>query len=94
MYMLSCELFGTPLAVPDFPRVKALRGIGLSDSHFDERLAKKLDYRNTYYHREPKFDVTNPDSQHTGAYDFLISSEVFEHVAWAIERQEAAVAGS
>ena len=61
MYMLSCELFGAALALPDFPRVKAIRGIGLSDFFYDERLARKLDYRNSFYHKEPKFDIVHLD---------------------------------
>ncbi len=79
--MLSRELFGADLALPDFPTVKAIRGIGLSDFCHDRLLAEKLDYRNTHYHKEPQFDIVNPGHEHAGAYDFLISSEVFEHVA-------------
>ena len=81
IHMLSRELFGADLTLPDFPRVKALRGIGLSDFCYDERLARKVDYKNSFYHKEPRFDVMNLDHQQVGLYDFLISSEVFEHVA-------------
>ena len=81
VHMLSRELFGTELALPDFPRVKAIRGIGLSDSCYDHLLAEKFDYRNTHYHKEPHFDIVNMTAEHEGAYDFLVSSEVFEHVA-------------
>jgi len=31
--VLSLELFGLNLALPDFPRVKSLRGLGISDSN-------------------------------------------------------------
>ncbi|MGA2267732.1 MAG: methyltransferase domain-containing protein [Bryobacteraceae bacterium] len=79
---LSLELFGINLAIPDFPRVKSLRGIGTSDSsQYADRLAEKFDYRNTFYHREPRLDITNPPQEELGRYDFLISSEVLEHVA-------------
>lgn len=78
---LSMELFGANLTLPDFPRVKSLRGIGTSDSsQYADRVAAKLDYRNTFYDREPRFDITNPRDEESGNYDFLISSEVFEHV--------------
>jgi SAM-dependent methyltransferase len=77
----SLELFGANLTLSDFPRVKSLRGIGTSDSsQYADRLAAKLDYRNTFHNREPRFDVADPGAEHTSQYDFLLSSEVFEHV--------------
>jgi len=87
LHALSLELFGTSLAVPEFPRVKSLRGLGLSDSaQYAEALAAKLDYRNTYFHREPFFDLARPDEAELGRYDFLLASEVFEHVPPPPER--------
>src|SRR5207302_4960988 len=78
---LSLELFGLDLPITDFPRVKSLRGLGTSDGQYAERLAAQFDYRNTYYDREPRFDITRePPASELGAYDFVISSEVFEHV--------------
>lgn len=80
------ELFGVNLAAPDFPRVKSLRGIGTSDENwYANRLAEKFDYRNTFYDREPRFDIANPPEEEFGKYDFLISSEVFEHVPPPVE---------
>jgi SAM-dependent methyltransferase len=77
---LSMELFGINLALPDFPRIKSLRGIGTSDSsQYANRLAEKFDYRNTFYDREPRFDIGKLVAEEN-QYDFLISSEVFEHV--------------
>jgi SAM-dependent methyltransferase len=81
MYVLSMELFGTELPVPDFPRVKSLHGLGMTDfSQYASRLAEKFDYKNTFYDREPRFDIGNPPHEQLGTLDFLISSEVFEHV--------------
>ena len=78
---LSLALFGTNLALPDFPRVKSLRGLGTSDDNdYAIRLAEKLDYRNTYLDREPRFNIADPPESEFGAYDFITSSEVFEHV--------------
>ena len=58
---LSMELFGINLPLPDFPRVKSLRGIGTSDSsQYAGRLAEKFDYRNTFYDHEPRFDIGKP----------------------------------
>ena len=82
VHALSLELFGIALPLPDFPRVKSLRGIGLSDpAQYANLLSAKFDYRNTFYDREPRFDIAAPPpEEHCGQYDFLISSEVFEHV--------------
>jgi len=86
MHALSLELFGVSLPVPDFPRVQSLRGIGLSDSRaYADPLGEKFDYRNTFYSREPRLDLTNPACERPGQYDFLISSEIFEHVAPPVE---------
>jgi hypothetical protein len=78
---LAMELFGVNLALPDFPRVRSIRGIGTSDPNlYASRLAEKFDYRNTFFNREPRFDIMNPAEEEIGKYDFLISSEVLEHV--------------
>jgi len=78
---LSLELFGMNLTLPEFPRVKSLRGLGLSDSvQYADGLAAKFDYRNTFFHREPFFDITQLQDGDCGRYDFLVASEVFEHV--------------
>jgi SAM-dependent methyltransferase len=78
---LSIEVLSVPLRIPDFPRVKSLRGMGMTDfGPYASRLAEKFDYRNTFYDRQPKLDICNPPSDEFGKYDFLISSEIFEHV--------------
>jgi len=81
LHALSCEIFGAPLAAPRFPRVKSLRGLGLSDAPpYADILATRFDYRNTYFHREPRMDITRVEESEFGRYDFLLASEVFEHV--------------
>ena len=86
MQVLSQELFGVTLPVRDFPRLKGLRGAGTSDSHdYASLLEQKFDYRNTFYHREPKLDITSVSEEECGQYDFLITSEVLEHVAPPVE---------
>jgi SAM-dependent methyltransferase len=80
--VLSQELFGASLMLPAFPRLKSLRGVGTSDSAvYDKRLEEKFGYHNTWFHREPRLDIAHPPESEFGRYDFLISSEVFEHVA-------------
>ncbi len=81
IHMLSTEILGIGMALPDFPVLKAVRGLGMSDSpDYARRLAEKFDYRNTEYDREPRLDVLDPAPEHLGAYDFIVSSEVLEHV--------------
>ncbi len=86
IHLLSQELFGAGLALPEFPRIKSLRGLGTSDSEsYSGRLADRLDYRNTFFHREPRFDIAHPADGESGCYDFVLSSEVLEHVVAPVE---------
>ena len=80
-WLISDELFGTPLAMPDFPTIRGWTGMGMSDiDDFAAPLAARFSYSNTYYHKPPLFDVTRPDASLEGQFDFIISSEVLEHV--------------
>lgn len=84
---LSRELFGVDLALTDFPTLKGLRGLGMTDSpELAERLAAKFDYTNTFYHQAPRLDITHPSPNDLGRYDFIVSSEVMEHVPVPVER--------
>jgi SAM-dependent methyltransferase len=84
---LSLAIFGANLALPDFPRVKSIRGLGIGDSpKYAGRLAEVFDYRNTFDAREPRLDITAPPDGELGAYDFIVSSEVFEHVLTPVEK--------
>ncbi len=87
IHLLSLELFGRSLALPDFPSRPDLKGIGLSDGVYHRRLARKLGYVNTHYHKKPRLDITAaPDPSLEETLDFLISTEVFEHVAPPVSR--------
>src|SRR5215469_17537149 len=87
IHTLSMELFGVSLPVPDFPRLKAVRGLGLSDEPgCASALADRFDYRNTHLDREPRFDISEAHPEEYGRYDFLLSAEIFEHVAPPVER--------
>ena len=84
--LLSEELLGIPMTLAEFPILKGIRGIGMSDfPEFAEKLAQKLDYTNTFYHQAPRFDVTQPDPNDFGRYDFIFSTEVMEHVPPPVE---------
>jgi hypothetical protein len=81
MYLLSMELFGRPLTLPEFPPDKSIAGLGLSDwEGYSHRLEQLFDYTNTFYHREPRLDVTRQDPARDGRYTFIIASDVYEHI--------------
>ena len=85
--MLSVELFGQSLALPDFPERRDVKGLGMSDwNGYAVPLATKLNYQNTYYHAEPRLDITSIDQALDSQFDFVISTEVFEHVPQPISR--------
>lgn len=81
IHVLSMELFGESLAIQDFPARPDIVGIGISDwDGYAIPLARKFRYKNTYYHKPPKLDITSTDPALEGMFDFIISSDVFEHV--------------
>ena len=87
IYMLALELFGEALPLPEFPQYGHIKGFGMSDAHcYALPLAEKVNYTNTFYDREPYLDITVPHPDQYGAYDFILSSDVFEHVAPPIDR--------
>jgi SAM-dependent methyltransferase len=87
VHVLSSCLFGESLTLGEFPRRGDLTGLGLSDwEGYADRLAEKLDYRNTYYHQEPRLDIAAIPSELEESCDFLVSSDVLEHVAPPVER--------
>jgi len=87
IHLLSTQLFGRSLVLTEFPTLKAIRGLGMTDKPCYARLlAEKFDYTNTFYDREPRLDFLEPDPQLTGQYDFILSSDVLEHIGPPIER--------
>ena len=81
VHALSTELFGRSLALPDFPERPDIVGLGMSDwDGYAVPLSRKLGYRNTYYHQKPTLDIKNVPDDMEGRFDFVLSSDVFEHV--------------
>ncbi len=77
---LGRELFGRRMLLPDFPAAPSIRGLGLTDpSSIARPLAERFTYVNTHYDIEPRLDIRRDDSP-IGELDFLIASEVFEHI--------------
>ncbi|HEX6442483.1 MAG TPA: glycosyltransferase 61 family protein [Stellaceae bacterium] len=84
---VSMALFGRSLALPDMTADRSVRGIGLSDwDEYAARLADLFSYRNTFFDAEPRLDITAPPAELLGTLDFLIASDVFEHVPRPVER--------
>jgi GT2 family glycosyltransferase len=81
VHLLSKELFGRSVTLSDFPLRPDLYGFGMSDEGYSDFLPHKLNYVRTYYHKKPILDITAPITPELeGKLDFLISSEVFEHI--------------
>jgi methyltransferase family protein len=81
------ELTGRDCALPDLPRSKQWRGLGLSDAEaYADLFAAKFDYVNTHFHTEPRLDIANADVARYGGRDFIVASDVFEHVAPPVAR--------
>lgn len=87
VHLLTTELFGRSMALSEVPRRTDLVGIGLSDSPgYAVPLAKRLGYTNTYFHTEPRLDIADVPADRTAEADFIIASDVFEHVAPPVAR--------
>lgn len=87
IHLLSMELFNQTLILADFPKLKAIRGLGMSDKEGYARiLAEKFDYTNTQYDREPRMDFTEQHPAQYGTYDFILCADVLEHIAPPVER--------
>jgi hypothetical protein len=79
--ILTNKLFGESLILSNCPETKEIYGLGMSDwIGYSTLLALKFKYTNTYFHKEPKLDITELDIKESGRYDFIISSDVFEHI--------------
>lgn len=87
VHHVSTAIFGKSLALSDFPRRSDIRGVGFSDwPEYADRLAKKLNYTNTFYHTKPFLDITSIPENMRGSCDFLIATDVFEHIEPPVSR--------
>ncbi len=81
IHLLSLEMFGESIPLPYFPVRKDIYGLGMSDADaYAKLLAEKFSYSNTYYHKEPKFDITSVGIGEHYKFNFVISCDVLEHV--------------
>ncbi|HEY1460210.1 MAG TPA: methyltransferase domain-containing protein [Casimicrobiaceae bacterium] len=87
IHLLTTELFGRSIPLPELPLRKDIVGIGLSDAVcYAAALAQNLSYTNTFFDIEPRLDIANVDENLSGIYDFIIASDVFEHIAPPVSR--------
>ncbi|MGO9108817.1 MAG: methyltransferase domain-containing protein [Thermoguttaceae bacterium] len=67
---------------------KDIRGLGCSDWGYTGLLAKKFDYVNAFYDREPQLDLCNVDWRRwdPASFDFITCTDVLEHVEPPVQR--------
>jgi SAM-dependent methyltransferase len=83
-HVLSVEIFGKSIPLSKLPSRKKVRGLGMSDPRpIADVLSKRFDYKNTFYHREPRFDIMRASGE--AEFDFVVASEVFEHVQGPVQ---------
>lgn len=87
VHLISLVLFNTSMPLPDFPTRKGIVGLGMSDwDGYALPLAQKVSYSNTFLHCAPFYDVSKGDETRNCTCDFVISTEVFEHVMPPVKR--------
>lgn len=80
-YLVTREVLGQPAVLTALTTRPDITGIGLTDADAYARpLARAFAYENTWYHTEPRVDITHIDASREQRYDFVIASDVFEHV--------------
>lgn len=80
-YIFTKLFYGKCKILSDLETNKDIKGIGMSDAGWASLLADKFQYTNTFYHTEPYLDIYN--ETHVQKYkdlNFIISSDVFEHI--------------
>lgn len=81
------NFLGENHALSEWPRRKNISGIGMSDwPGYAGLLGDKFSYENTFYDRRPQLDIQNPTHAQLGKYDFIISSDVFEHILQPVQK--------
>lgn len=83
-YLVSKAMLGRGAVLADLPERKDIIGCGMSDSdNYASHLNRIFSYTNTFYHQEPYLDIASPvvKDEWRDNFDFIVSSDVFEHVA-------------
>ncbi|MDT7834483.1 class I SAM-dependent methyltransferase [Aquabacterium sp. OR-4] len=83
---LTQELHGAIQPLSMLPLSKSLVGIGMSDATiYADQLSRVYSYRNTFYHQAPRLDVTDVSDWPENGLDFIITSDVLEHISAPVE---------
>lgn len=86
VHRLSIGLLGRSIPLVAFPANTSIRGLGLTDPpSIASVLAGRFSYVNTDFYGTPRLDI-RCDPSPIGPLDFLIASEVFEHVEPPVSR--------
>ena len=87
MYAVTAHFSPDEIILARMKPRKDIRGVGCSDWGYVDLLAEKFDYVNTFYDREPKFDLCNVDWSRwqPGSVDFITCTDVLEHVEPPVE---------
>jgi SAM-dependent methyltransferase len=86
-HLVVQEMLGATQALPQVARRDDIAGLGISDDpRYAKPLARAFAYENTQFHAEPRLDITAVPPERAGRYDFVIASDVFEHVLPPVDR--------
>jgi hypothetical protein len=76
----------SPLEQTSQNGLRDIVGIGISDwEGLETKLQRDFKYVNTYYHTSPYLDVTSLEVFQEGVADFVICSDVLEHIVPPVE---------
>lgn len=83
---LTTRLHGSIQVLSRIKRQRDIRGLGISDAgRYAYDLSSKYSYTNTFYHQKPYFDITRPPDAKLRENDFIICSDVLEHIPYPVE---------
>lgn len=79
--IVSILLTGKAVPLPMIPPRLDIKAMGMSCMlPFAKLLSEKINFINTFFDKEPKFDIANIPSTFSCLYDLVISVEILEHV--------------
>jgi len=82
MQILAQSIYKRDVTIDEFLIRKDIKCLGMMDpQEFATPLAEKIDYINTFIDREPFFDIYNISHEKEEQFDFVICSEIFEHLS-------------
>lgn len=78
-----------PARVPlvRWPARPEVRGLGMSDWRgYADVLARKMAYVNTHFDQAPRLDILQPGPEWLGVHDFVLCTDVLEHVLAPVQK--------